>query len=82
MDDYYAVYYDRAYYIGRVTDHCLCEVVDVPHVKFKFLHKDLAGNSFSWPRRDDIECVHPMWIFYGPVTITGHNPFKVADLFE
>ncbi|XP_077075137.1 uncharacterized protein LOC143726038 [Siphateles boraxobius] len=22
-DDYYAVYYDRAYYIGRVTDHCL-----------------------------------------------------------
>lgn len=82
MDDYYAVYYDRAYYIGRVTDHCLCEVVDVPHVKFKFLHKDLAGNSFSWPRRDDIECVHPMWIFYRPVTITGHNPFKVADLFE
>ncbi|CAM4685940.1 unnamed protein product [Leuciscus chuanchicus] len=24
-DGYYAVYYDRAYYIGRVTDHCLCE---------------------------------------------------------
>ncbi|XP_067299150.1 uncharacterized protein [Pseudorasbora parva] len=23
-DNYYAVFYDRTYYIGRVTDHCLC----------------------------------------------------------
>ena len=43
----------------------------------KFLEKG-TGN-YKWPKRDKIESVNVKYIFYGPVTLNGANPFTVDD---
>ncbi len=74
-EKYYAVYYEEKYYIGRITS--LFE----KESNVKFL-KEIMKNSFTWPKKPDEECVKKSYIFWGPLTIVGNDPFflSVGDI--
>ena len=73
-EKYYAVYYDKTFYIG-----CALSLVSQEFVKSKFLHS-VPDSKFAWPTKDDIDCVHKKFIFFGPLTLEGVGPFRVAEL--
>lgn len=73
-EKYYAVFYDDRYYIGRVLD-----IASDSDVKMKFLSEQL-GDTFSWPRKDDISVINKRFIFYGPLTLEGMGPFNIKDI--
>jgi hypothetical protein len=81
-NSYFSVYYEDPpkYYIGRVLTSCKCDAVPGDHFRMKFLEKDALTQMFSWPRKVDVECVLPMWIFGGPLELIGHEPFTVKDI--
>lgn len=70
LENYYAVYYDDQYYIGRAVenmDH---------HIKFKFLSRNL--DQYYWPRRDDIEIVAIEFVLL-KIDLEGNGPFKIPQ---
>lgn len=71
-DEYYAVYYDKNFYIGRVLQ------VKKETVRFQFLHYKLEGR-YDWPRRDDISEVNLQMVFMGPIQIEGTLPFDLRN---
>lgn len=75
-EEYYAVYYDLQWYIGRVIKS------DATRSLIKFLTFDL--DHYSWPKTPDISEVENKYIFYGPFQLTGSCPFylKRADEFK
>lgn len=72
-DAFYAVQYDKRYYIGRV-DRTKCNV-NKRSVNFLVRDRDV----FKWPIRRDIDQVHTSRFFFGPIVLEGHDPF-VIDL--
>ena len=50
-------------------------------MKFKFLHRVGAGR-FNWPRRDDLDELHPLCVFYGPLLLENTGPFVVPKQHE
>ena len=72
-DEYYAVYFDKTFYIGRVLNSPWLGKVSI-----KFLHS--RGNqTYGWPGRDDICTVKEAFIFCGPLTLIGTGPFHVDN---
>ncbi|XP_030753635.1 uncharacterized protein LOC115880545 [Sitophilus oryzae] len=69
LDSYYAVYYDIQWYLGLVIN-CKSE-----KFKMKFLQQD--KDIFKWPKKDDIQEVHRRFIFHGPITLCGCDPFTI-----
>lgn len=69
LENYYAVFYDDNYYIGRVVDQSNNQV------KMKFLKSEL--NSFIWPRNEDVTFIERKYIFYGPIELIGTGPFML-----
>ena len=75
-ESYYAVFFDKTYYIGRV--------VNVPwlgKVTLKFLHS-CGINSYNWSKRDDIITVKESYIFMGPLKLIGNGPFSIEKYEE
>ncbi|XP_064641505.1 uncharacterized protein LOC135496242 [Lineus longissimus] len=67
LHQYYAVYFSKMYYIGRVTA-ALDEEYEV-----KFLHK-LYKNAVAYfflPKKPDIDKIKKERFFYGPIGLTG-----------
>lgn len=82
-ESYYVVDYVNKYYIGRLL------AIESGLLRFKFLHSSQCKGSttYYWPRRDDINMVHPFCLVYGPVQLEGCDPFtvkgvRVDQLFE
>ena len=75
LEEYYAVYYDQNYYIGRAIEQ------KGDQLKFKFLHRNRCGfeAQYDWPRRPDIDSVHRRYIIYGPIKLVGNGPFCVHE---
>jgi len=68
-EKYYAIIYDSGWYIGRIL-----EVLE-NNCKIKFLKAEL--DKFKWPKVDDIQLVPQQFIFYGPISLIGCNPFDI-----
>lgn len=69
LESYYAIYYDARWYLGRLIERC-----EPGKFRVKFL-QDL--DTFKWPKKDDIQNVHQYFIFYGPVSLLGSEPFSL-----
>lgn len=41
----------------------------------KFLKEELG--KFKWPKIDDLQVVPTKYIFYGPISLIGSNPFDI-----
>ena len=70
----YAVIYDKRFYIGKLLENCsdgMC--------KMKFLHQR-GAEVFKWPLRDDIDTVHRSTVFFGPLQLSGADPFTIPCL--
>ena len=56
------------------------------HVDITYLHPVLSAqekDQFTWPKRRDIECKVPScFVFFGPVTLIGHDPFTLAEIAD
>ena len=76
LEEYYAVNFDKKFYIGRAVS-----VQESNHIQVKFLHNARAG-KFDWPARDDIDDVHISSIFYGPVELDQSGPFTIPKRNE
>lgn len=61
IEEYYAVYYDTTFYIGRVIE------VFENSAKIKFLKSEL--DIYKWPKEADIQIVQNEYLFFGPVTL-------------
>lgn len=70
LENYYAVYYDSKWYIGRVLNNISDNTVEI-----KFLKEVLE--TFSWPRKEDRQVVEKMHLFYGPIQMEGCQPLKL-----
>lgn len=68
-EKYYAVYYDNTFYIGRVIE------IFENSAKIKFLKSEL--DVFIWPKETDIQIVQNEYLFFGPVTLIGTEPFQL-----
>ncbi|RLU26209.1 hypothetical protein DMN91_000002 [Ooceraea biroi] len=68
-EKYYAVYYDDQWYIGRIIkiEETTCQI--------KFLYRNL--DSFNWPKQEDVQQIKKCYIFYGPISLLGLNPFNL-----
>lgn len=69
-EQYYAVYYDDQWYIGRVIS-----IIDKNRSEMKFLRSCL--DNVQWPKVDDIQVVKNQYIIDGPIKLQGNNPFQV-----
>lgn len=69
-EKYYAVYYDKTFYIGRVIE------VFENSAKIKFLKSEL--DIYKWPKETDIQVVQNEYLFFGPVTLIGTEPFYLS----
>ncbi|XP_031336651.1 uncharacterized protein LOC116165990 [Photinus pyralis] len=69
-ENYYAVCYLRSWYIGRVL-----EIFNDDTCQIKFLKCVL--DSYVWPKDkdEDIQIVENKFIFYGPISLLGNEPF-------
>lgn len=76
IEEYYAVYYEEEFYIGRAIGR------EDNLYKFKFLHRDRLCNTaeYDWPKRPDIESIHPRFIICGPLKLEGNGPFRISGL--
>ncbi|XP_046667355.1 uncharacterized protein LOC124359039 [Homalodisca vitripennis] len=73
LEKYYAVFYDISWYLGRVVDF-----PDEGFSKIKFLKEGL-GDSYEWPKHDDVQVIENKYLFYGPVPLIGNGPFLIDD---
>ena len=71
---YYAIYFDKSYYIGRVIKK-MGNMITV-----KYLYKDKLKRNYNWPNTDDIEDVNIKFVFFGPVEIVGTIPFHINEI--
>ena len=53
-----------------------------PHLKMKFLERDLINNTFKWPSmaKNTTECISKKILFHGSVDLIGPGPFKIKGL--
>lgn len=74
-EEYYAVFYEEQYFIGRITS------IDHKNSKatIKFL-KEISENSFLWPTKNDVDEVHLFRIFFGPLDLIGNEPFSIDNI--
>ena len=70
MNNYYAIYFDKKYYVGRVIE------INNDDVILKVLYNKPNTSQFDWPVRDDISSVSRKFIFHGPMDIRGTVPFS------
>ena len=70
QEEFYGVFYDDTWYIGRIV-----EILSNSKFKIKFLKKEL--DEFLWPEKDDIQVVKNEFIFHGPITLVGSYPFRL-----
>ncbi|CAG9768534.1 unnamed protein product [Ceutorhynchus assimilis] len=70
LENYYAVFYDQSWFIGRII-----EDKGNAYYKIKFLKAEL--DTFIWPRKEDIDTVYKDFIFYGPINLIGGGPFEL-----
>lgn len=68
-EEYYSVFYDETWYIGRVT-----EMLENKS-NIKFLKAEL--DKYVWPIKTDIQTVSNKFIFYGPLSLVGNYPFTL-----
>jgi len=68
-EKYYAIIYDSGWYIGRILE------ITENNCKIKFLKAEL--DKFKWPKVDDLQLVPQKYIFYGPISLIGCNPFDI-----
>ena len=73
QDLYYSVYFDDSWYIGRIISMQELKTKTVYKMKFLQTNKD----DFEWPKKEDICKIEKLYIFYGPITLQGNNPFKI-----
>lgn len=66
-EKYYAVHYDNTFYIGRAIE------IFETSTKIKFLKSEL--DIYKWPKETDIQIVQNEYLFFGPVTLIGTEPF-------
>ena len=72
---YYAVEYQRAFYIGRILRNMNTTLT------IKFVHS-VEAKVFDWPKRDNIDDCSPSWLISGPLEIQGSGPFRSSQLDE
>ncbi|KAE9529664.1 hypothetical protein AGLY_011760 [Aphis glycines] len=68
-EKYYAIIYDSGWYIGRIL-----EILETS-CKIKFSKAEL--DKFKWPKVDDLQLDPQEYIFYGPISLIGCNPFDI-----
>lgn len=71
LGKYYAIFYEERFYIGRAIEYDK----KGKNIKLKLLKEELG--VYKWPRRDDVDNVHKNRILFGPITLSGNNPFKL-----
>lgn len=74
LDKYYAVAYDKQWFIGRITD-VVKENNSEDRYKVKFLKRN--QNHFVWPRKVDSDIVEKSHFFYGPFELVGNGPLNL-----
>ena len=74
VDSFYAVYYTKKFYIGKVVKAYEDDSFDMT-----FLHS-VSSNAWNWPKRKDEARQHLEDIFYGPVKLEGHGPFSIDSI--
>jgi len=84
-EKYYAVVYTDPkpqYFIGRVlSDSCTCsQLSKSSHCRMKFLMPN--DGYWVWPKKDYISCVDSVYIFAGPLNLSGHFTFTVQQETE
>lgn len=72
FESYFAVYYDKNWYVGRVTGKEREKFV------IKFLKQNLQ--KYMWPKIEDIQSVDKKFIFYGPIKLLGNGPFTISRI--
>lgn len=72
LENYYAVYYQEQFYIGRVL-----KIEKKVFLKFV---SEVAENHFVWPKHQDDDWVEKERLFYGPIQIFGNEPFHVDNI--
>lgn len=69
-EKYYAVYYDKTFYIGRIIE------VFENSAKIKFFKSEL--DIYKWAKETNIQIVQNEYLFFGPVTLIGTEPFHLS----
>ena len=73
--EYYAVEYQKAFYIGRVLRNKNATLT------IKFLHS-VGVKVFDRPKCDDIDDYSPSWLIFGSLQIQGSGPLQFPQLEE
>lgn len=73
VEEYYAVYYDEGWYIGRVVE--VIHEKNEKKYRVKFLQERFG--QFHWPKQNDIQLVEECFIFIGPIEMTGNLPLEI-----
>ena len=73
--EYYAVEYQKAFYIGRVLRNKNATLT------IKFLHS-VGVKVFDRPKCDDIDDCSPSWLIFGSLQIQGSGPLRFSQLEE
>jgi hypothetical protein len=75
LGSYYAVYYSKKFYIGKVLKAC-----DDETYKMEYIHSKSA-NSWIKPKREDISTEERDDLFFGPVFVhgAGDGPFNIDE---
>lgn len=71
INEYYCVYYDEGWYIGKVTG------IEENKYQLKFMNQ--KDNCFIWPKQDDIDVIEKRFIFYGPVQLIEKSGRRGAE---
>lgn len=74
---FYAVAYDKQWFIGKVSD-----MLNENQFKVKFLKSN--NNHFVWPRQDDTDIVEVKYIFLsgsGPFNLRRHDLITIEKKF-
>lgn len=70
---YYAVFYEEDWFIRKVLE----KVRDTFKIVFFKKEKNLENIKFVWPEKEDITKVKQKYIFYGPISLIGSDPFQL-----
>lgn len=74
LEQYYAVFYDDGWYIGRDIE--VVQEKEGKRYRIKFLQERLG--QFHWPKQSDIQLVEEDFIFFGPIHMIGNLPMEIS----
>ncbi|KAK5647932.1 hypothetical protein RI129_002824 [Pyrocoelia pectoralis] len=72
LEKYYAVFYDEGWFLGKVISKA---GGNEEKTEINFLKKN--QENYIWPKKKDIQLVNKQFVFYGPIDLSGNDPFTL-----